>query len=113
MALTVKPAAFAVNGTLSGVVTVADKTLVVGLIMPAVWTSANATVQVSPDGVTFYDLYEGMPAKETIFNVKPGVFEAIDKDRLLGCVAVKIRSGTSAAPVAQKAVCQFGIVIQS
>jgi hypothetical protein len=113
MPLTVKPAAFAVNGSLSGIVTIADKTIVVGLIMPSVWTAANATVQVSADGVTFYDLYEGMPAKETMFNVRPGVIEAIDPDRLLCCMALKIRSGTGASPVPQKAVCQFGVVVQS
>ena len=31
---------------------------VVGITMPAAWTAANLTFQASPDGSTFYNLYD-------------------------------------------------------
>jgi len=85
---------------------------VVGLITPAAWTPAVVTVQASADGTNFYDLYDGMTAKELSFNIKPNSYVAIGQARLLGCTSIKLRSGTGAAPVIQNVACQFSVVVQ-
>jgi len=85
---------------------------VVGLITPAAWTPAVVTVQASADGTNFYDLYDGMTAKELSFNIKTNSYVAIGQSRLLGCTSIKLRSGTSALPVMQNLACQFGVIVQ-
>jgi hypothetical protein len=85
---------------------------IVGMIMPAAWTPAVVTVQASADGTNFYDLYDGMTAKELSFNIKPNSYVAIGQGRLLGCTQIKLRSGTSALPVMQNLACQFGVIVQ-
>jgi hypothetical protein len=98
------------RGTISGSAAITGP--VVGLITPAVWAPAVVTVQASVDGTNFYDLYDGMTAKELSFNIKPNSYVAIAQNRLLGCAAIKLRSGTSAQPVAQNVACQFGLIVQ-
>lgn len=85
---------------------------VVGIIMPAAWTPAVVTVQGSSDGTNFYDLYDGLTAKELSFNVKPGSMVAIVANRMCCLTSIKLRSGTGAAPVMQSAASQFGIIVQ-
>jgi hypothetical protein len=85
---------------------------IIGIIMPPTWTPAVVTVQGSSDGTTFYDLYDGMTARELIFNFKANAIIAIAPTRLVCCKAIKLRSGTGAKPVTQPVACQFGVIVQ-
>lgn len=89
------------NGaSLSGVVDLGDGA-VAGIIMPAAWTAASLTFQVSRDGTTFYDLYSG--ATEYSVTGVADVYQALDPNIFRGVRYVKVRSGASAAAVAQGA----------
>ena len=81
--------------------------------MPASWTPAVASIQGSPDGTTFYDLRDGVPGTELIFNVVPNSLVMLNPNRMRSCKAVKLRSGTAAAPIAQNVACTFGVVVES
>lgn len=85
---------------------------IVGIIMPPAWTPAVVTVQGSADGTNFFDLYDGMTAKEVSFNLKPNSMVAISPNRLCCCTQIKLRSGTSALSVMQNAACQFSVIVQ-
>src|SRR5580765_2347328 len=85
---------------------------IVGMIMPAAWTPAVVTVQGSSDGTNFFDVYDGVTAKELAFNLKPGSMAAIIANRMCCFTSIKLRSGTSALPVMQNQACQFGVIVQ-
>jgi len=87
-------------------------TAVVGLIMPQFWTPAVVTVQGSPLGVNFYDLFDGFPGVELSFNIRPWGMVNINPNRLRCCTAIKLRSGTRDAPVAQAVQRVFGIIVE-
>jgi hypothetical protein len=106
---TVVLATIAANQSLSGSVDLGGS-FVIGLVMPAAWTPAVATLQGSADGTTFYDLYDGMAGSELAFNVKPGTMVNINPNRLRCCAAIKLRSGTGAKPVLQTAARQFTLI---
>jgi hypothetical protein len=111
--ISVKPAVFTARATTSAAVDLTGTTAVVGLVMPATWTPAVVTIQGSPDGTTFYDLHDGTPGTELVFNVSPNSMVMLNPNRMRCCKAVKLRSGTAAAPVAQNAAVTFGIVVES
>ena len=98
---------------MSAIVDLTGATAVVGVQMPATWTPALVTLQGSPDGTTFYDLHDGVPGTELAFNVSLNSIVATDWNRTRCCKAVKLRSGTAAAPVMQNVACQFGIIVES
>jgi hypothetical protein len=71
-----------------------------GIVMPSVWTAANLTFQISPDGSTWYNLYDASGNEFTVtaaasryIYLDPTVFPAMQY--------VKARSGASASAVAQ------------
>lgn len=70
------------------------------LTIGAAWTAADLTVQTSPDGVAWYDLYDeyGTP-----YTVKAAASRAvfINPGPLLAVNFIRLRSGTPAAPVNQ------------
>jgi hypothetical protein len=100
------------RASLSDILSLEGVTAVVGIIMPQSWTAANVTIQGSPFGVNFYDLHDGLPGTELMFNVRPGVMVNINPNRLRCCAAIRLRSGTHSAPIAQAAARTFGIVIE-
>ena len=74
----------------------------VGIAMPAAWTAADLTFQVSPDGgVTWLELQNISAAVD--FKAAAGQFIAVDPTMLRGFNALKVRSGTSSVPVNQGA----------
>ena len=111
--ISVKPAAFIARATMSAAVDLTGATAIVGLVMPATWTPAVVTVQGSPDGTTFYDLRDGTPGTELVFNVSVNSLVMLNPNRMRSCKSVKLRSGTAAAPIMQNLACQFGIVVES
>jgi hypothetical protein len=99
--LTLNPAVIAPAASLSGPVSLGALPLV-GIAMPAVWTAAALTFQVSPDGgTTWLELYDGAGNEVTLMAaagqfVMPGATYA-----WAGINMLKVRSGTAAAAVTQ------------
>lgn len=79
-----------------------------GIQMPAAWTAANLTFQVSYDGVTFANLYDNSGNEYTVTAAasRTILLPLVD---FLGIAYLKIRSGTSATPVTQGAARQLQI----
>jgi hypothetical protein len=99
--LVTKTVTIASAGSLSGAVYLGGYKYFT-IIMPASWTAANLTFQGSDDGSTFYNLYaDGSEVVETTGTA--GAAYVLNSNVLaFGSVGyVKIRSGTSATPVAQ------------
>ena len=82
----------------------------VAVQMPAAWTAAGLTFQASSDGVTFYDLYDHT-GTEVAMAVDALRYIAFNKSFEWDAVRfLKIRSGTSALPVAQGAARTLTVV---
>lgn len=92
-------ATIASAASLSDAVDLAGKTLV-GIAMPAAWTAANLTFQVSADGVTYYDLAD-IDGVEVIIAASASKVIQVPYAKWLGVRYLKVRSGGSAAAVAQ------------
>ena len=93
------------NGqSLSAEVDIGSKSLV-GILVPANWTTAGISLQVSPDGgVTWGELTTVAGTPYAIGSLTGGTlayYIAIDPTTLRGAQALKIRSGTQVAPVVQ------------
>jgi hypothetical protein len=114
-AITLNPATIALGAALSGPVPLGALTLV-GISMPAVWTAAPLTFQISPDGgTTWQELYDGAGNEVTIeagagqyvipLNVPSYLWRGINM--------VQVRSGTSGTPVNQAAAAIVNLVTRS
>ena len=93
------------SGTsLSPGILLGDKALC-GIQFSAAWTAANLTFQISfDDGATWTDLYDDAGIETTMAPAAPaGKYLAIDASLFMGITMIKIRSGTTAAPVVQAA----------
>lgn len=90
------------NGqSLSSAVVLGEDRLV-GIAMPADWTAANLTFQVSHDGSTYNNLYDDSGAEITV-TAADDRYIALDLTVFAGIQDLKIRSGTSGTPVNQGA----------
>lgn len=97
-----RTATIANGASLSGAVYVGEGKLV-GITMPAAWTTAGLTFQVSSDGTTFTNAYDAAGAEVT---ASAAASTAISLDSLLGLEGglwIKVRSGTNGSPVNQGA----------
>lgn len=83
----------------------------VRIVAPTAWTAAVLTFQTSWDGTTFSDLYDEVGV-EVSYTPVAGKAMRLPFADWLGIRHVKIRSGTSAAPVAQAADRTLTIVTQ-
>ena len=71
-----------------------------GIVMPALWTAAGISFEGSMDDVTFYEIGDG--TAEITLVAGAGWLISIPRGILDGAGRyIKIRSGTSAAPVVQ------------
>lgn len=90
--------------SLSSEIDIGTKSLV-GLLIPANWTTAGLSFQVSPDGGTTYGeltTVSGTPyAIGSLTGGTLAFYIAIDPTTLRGVVSIKLRSGTQASPVNQ------------
>ena len=85
------------------------KTLV-GIVMPAAWTAASLTFQVSFDsGATWLDYVAAISP----LTVAAGQYLALDPAFWRGVNAVKLRSGPSGAPVNQVAQAVLQLVVRA
>lgn len=122
MARQVQNAVIASGQSLSGVVDVGSEYTLVGVAVPAAWTSASITFQAaahtgntaptafgeSPQDklealLTFQTLKDAAGAEITLVAGAGDTFIAIPDYLLEGVQFLKVRSGTSAAPVVQAA----------
>jgi hypothetical protein len=96
-----KTAVIANGASLSGSVYLGSLTLL-SIIMPAAWTAASLTFQVSNDGTNWNNLYDTANT-EVAYTVAAGNALAVEPDKFAGWRFLKVRSGTTAAAVAQAA----------
>lgn len=85
--------------SLSGAVNLAGMDLT-RIKLPAAWTAASLTFQVSEDGSTFQDLYD---TSGEVTLTTPGTSRSVqvDPNNFAGIQWIKVRSGTSGTPVNQ------------
>lgn len=101
--LDVVPATIAAAGNLSPAINIGQKTLV-GIVVPANWTTAGISFQASYDGgTTFGELLDQTATAIAVSSVTGGAVAhiAFDPTKLKGVNCIKVRSGTSATPVTQ------------
>lgn len=77
--------------------------VIVGIAMPASWTAAVLTFQGSLDGTNFFDLYteQDTTRAEKKLQASASDLILIAPSSFAGLQAIKIRSGTTGAAVAQ------------
>lgn len=89
---------------LSAEVDIGNKSLV-GIVVPANWTTAGISLQASPDGgTTWCELVDQTATAIGCGSLTGGAivyYVAIDPTKLRGPISLKVRSGTQAAPVNQ------------
>lgn len=104
MEVDVITAQIAAGQSLSAEVDIGNKSLV-GLLVPANWTTAGISMQASPDGgTTWGEVTTVAGTPYAIGSVTGGTlayYVAVDPTTLRGALALKIRSGTQASPVNQ------------
>ena len=83
--------------------------VLVGVRMPAAWTAAGITFQVSMDNVTYLNAYAA-GGGEVALVVVAAHHVALDPNGYAGFRWIKVRSGTGAAPVNQLAERVFSVV---
>lgn len=83
----------------------------VRLHCPAAWDTAAMTFMVSHDGINYADLYDEY-GSEISYQPVAGKSMRIPVIDFIGVGWLKIRSGTSAAPVTQTADRAFTLVVQ-
>lgn len=105
---TVENSVFATTATiadtesLSGAINISGRgASIVGLVMPDTWDAAALTFQGSYDGTTFFDLFTTSGDEVTISSPAADAWYLIAPGDFAGVPYLKIRSGTSATPVAQ------------
>lgn len=82
----------------------------VGILMPPAWDAAVITFQASPDGgATWGELVDKAGAAVSL-TVAAATFIYLDPTIFAGINALKLRSGTSGAPVNQTAKRDFQLV---
>lgn len=100
-ALTVNPVTIAAAASLSDAADL-DGRGVLFLEMPAAWTAAALTFQASSDGVTYQNVYD-QSGQELTVQAAAARTITLDTSTLPSVGYLKVRSGTSAAPVVQAA----------
>lgn len=106
---TTKDAVIASGQSLSGVIDL-EQLNITGFLIPASWTTAKLTFQISPDGTTFGDLLDAS-GNEIQLIVSAGKFIGVNLSELSGARFIKVRSGTSGTPVNQAADRTINIVM--
>jgi hypothetical protein len=85
---------------------------VAGIIVPAAWTSAYITFQLSQGPDDFHDVYDVLGHQLSVFLIA-GTRLAFEPKWTRGADFMRIRSGTSAKPVVQNATRTFTTILVS
>lgn len=80
------------------------------LVVPSTWDAADITLQASFDGGTTWHDVVGDDGAEYVVSVTPGAAILLSYMDLEGFDLIRLRSGTSAAPVNQAADREIGVV---
>lgn len=110
---TTRTVTIAASASLSGEIDLEGFTLA-AIEMPAAWTAANLTLQAaSASGGTFQDLKDDAGAEVTI-TAAAAIMIGLDAvaPEVAALRFLKLRSGTSAAPVAQAAARTLTLVLK-
>ncbi len=104
--------------TLSGGTSLTDAIKLGGLrvfaiAMPAVWTTANLTFQMSPDGGTTWLDIRDQNGNELTVITGASMCLLLDPSQFAALPLLRLRSGTSATPVAQSADRQIQLILRS
>ena len=106
------PVTIASGQSLSGPINLGGLRLF-GIVMPATWTAANLTFQMSADnGVTWNNLYDSSGA-EIVVTAGTSRCIVFDPTNYSALQWIQVRSGTSATPVAQGANATMTLVLRS
>lgn len=98
----VLPVTIANGQSLSGAIALGGLRLF-GIVMPAAWTSASLTFQMSPDnGASWVNLYDDAGG-EYMVAADASRYIMLDPAAFAALPIIQIRSGTSGAPVTQGA----------
>jgi hypothetical protein len=100
--LNTRTVTIASGASLSNALNDLDGQILVGIVMPADWTAANLTVQLSHDDSTFNNQYDEAGTEVTIVAAANRYINLTPANHL-GATALKIRSGTSGTAVNQAA----------
>lgn len=73
------------------------------IVMPAAWTAANLSFQVSADGVTYNELMQPNGAAALVVTAAASVDVPVNRVDWSSIRYLKVRSGTSGTPVNQGA----------
>jgi len=106
------PVTIAAGASLSPEVDIGEWTLV-GIWMPASWVSAALTFQVSFDGGATWLEHYSSAGVETTLTVAAGQYIGVDPLLWRGVSAIKIRSGTLAAAVAQTSAATLNLIVRT
>lgn len=85
---------------------------IAGFVFPAGWTAASASFQVSVDGETFLEFYDGNgnPIGIAAGSTAGAAYVGVDPTLWRGVNMFRIRSGTALAPVNQASAAAVLIV---
>ncbi len=111
MASVNRTATIAESASLSNAVTI-DKSLLLAVVLPSTWTTADLTLQASPDGTTFANVYDSAGTEVTI-KAAALRYVTLDPSAFAGMQAIKLRSGTSGSAVNQAAARDITVVVLS
>lgn len=109
MGVIIRNATIANGESLSNAIDV-DGSAVVGIVMPAAWTAANLTLQMSHDDTTYNNVYDEVGAEKTI-TASTSRYIVLNPADFIGANSVKLRSGTSGTPVNQGAARSIVVVL--
>lgn len=104
----------AAGQSLSAAVSIGSKSLV-GIVMPAAWSTAGLTFQASSDGgATFRELYDDAGNEVTISSASAAASQQIALNPTYWrCVnLLKVRSGTAGTPVTQTPAATLTLVVR-
>ncbi len=106
------PAVIASGGNLSASVDIGPGVVLSGIQMPAAWTAAVLTFQVSADGVTYGNKFDAFGTEYQVASASAtaGQFISLPPSDFVNERYIKVRSGTSGATVAQTPARTFVLV---
>ncbi|MDD5585626.1 MAG: hypothetical protein PHY92_01545 [Alphaproteobacteria bacterium] len=110
--LDVLPATIASGQAVSGALNLGGLRLF-GFVMPAAWTAANLTFQMSHDGGTTWANVYDSNGNELTATVAASRYVALDPANFASLAMIKVRSGTSGTPVNQAAERTLQLVLRA
>ena len=109
MPVVTRTATIAESASLSDAIQV-DGSTVVGIVLPATWTTANLTFQASADDSTYNNVYDELGTEKTVVAAASRYIPLNPAD-FLGANSIKVRSGTSGTAVNQAAARSVIVVL--